>query len=174
MPAAGRTIDRIQVDLAGEAPGPGQESAMNRSLLTLIALLCVAALIGCQATTMSKQHARRLDFVNSHPELPQELKQAILDGKVASGMTREIVVASWGNPTRIEEIRTEDDGDRESWYYGNYFLEGTVVKLDFEGERLTSFSVNDRNRGSSTVDLRTAQQTAPTRPARTEKNTSPR
>jgi hypothetical protein len=146
---------------------------MNRSPLALILLVSVGALIGCSATTSDRQHVRRLDFVNSHPELPADLKQAVLDGKVASGMTREIVVASWGNPTRIEEVRTPD-GERESWYYGNYFLEGTVVKLEFDGERLESYSVNDRSTGSSRVDLRTAQQTAPNKPARTEKDTSPR
>lgn len=56
-------------------------------------LIGVILLCGC-ATFPSAQV--RQTYVDSHPSLPKETRQAILEGKIRIGMTKDEVKASWG------------------------------------------------------------------------------
>ena len=146
---------------------------MSRPLLVLVAVLCASFVVGCSATSLDNHNSRRLDYVNHHPELNDSMKQAVLNGKVALGMSRDVVVASWGPPTRIEKVETPE-GPMEGWHYGNYFLEGTVVSLTFDDKVLRNFEMKDRRREGSTLDASSAPDLESLRPADpVEKGQSP-
>ena len=61
---------------------------------------------------------KRRQYLDGHPELPFEFKQAISQGKVLKKMSYEMVVATWGNPMRIEEPADTTDTD-EVWVYSS-------------------------------------------------------
>jgi hypothetical protein len=54
--------------------------------------------------------------VSSHPSLPQEIKQNILNGVVQIGMTKEMVLAAVGNPNDVQRSG-DSSGIREIWVY---------------------------------------------------------
>ena len=57
---------------------------------------------------------------------PIEVKQAVLDGKVEVGMTPEMVVVSWGEPTEKVQ-RSNSAGDEEIWVYRKGGDDGTMM-----------------------------------------------
>ena|SRR3989338_4974368 len=64
----------------------------------------------------------RREYVSKHPWLDKEIKQAILEGKVIKGMTREDVRAAWGKPSKTDDFSTDPnawwyDSDGEGWWY---------------------------------------------------------
>jgi len=62
---------------------------------TTIIILVAVFLSGCASLT--GQH-RRTAYVNGHPNVPVFYAQAIKDGAIMVGMTKDQVSASWGNP----------------------------------------------------------------------------
>jgi len=82
-------------------------------------LLAIFLLVGCAAgNNLTKPtHNTRQEYVNSHPQLISEIKQAILRGKVVKGMSKDDVFAAWGEPTRIS---AETSG--EGWFYDQPFI----------------------------------------------------
>ncbi len=65
---------------------------------SLVIFLCLG-LVGCatSAPLLRPSQNSRQEYVNSHPESSPEIKQAILEGKVIKGMTKEDVRAGWGS-----------------------------------------------------------------------------
>lgn len=57
---------------------------------------------------------RRQDYVSNHLELDSITKNYILNGIIAIGMTKEEVIASWGEPYEVKKI----DESSETWVYG--------------------------------------------------------
>ena len=57
----------------------------------------------------------RSHIINLHPEWSTGVKDAILNGDVKDGMTKEQVQASWGLP---KDIRVNLDKSGELWHYG--------------------------------------------------------
>ncbi len=55
-------------------------------------------------------------YVQAHPELPQEVKQAMLSQKPAAGMTPEQLTLVWGSPAEAKQI-LGISGKREEWNY---------------------------------------------------------
>ncbi len=98
----------------------------NMMILSLSLLLC-----SCATTSQAKMpdYESRKNYVEIHPELSAEIKQAVLEGKVIEGMTKQDVLASWGQPGRIhkysEHKRLVDEADMkthdEAWYYEQPF-----------------------------------------------------
>src|SRR5690625_7899915 len=77
---------------------------------TTIIILVAVFLSGCASLT--GQH-RRTAYVNGHPNVPVFYAQAIKDGAIMVGMTKDQVSASWGNPCgRSEERRV---GKEDGW-----------------------------------------------------------
>ena len=64
-------------------------------------------------------------YVNSHPELNQEIKQSILNGEVIVGMTREQVRITWSEPSSISNSSNSKyyDEGKEGWYYKGSFMQ---------------------------------------------------
>lgn len=73
--------------------------------------LSIAA-VGC-----SSAEAQRKKYVSAHPDLPENVRGAILAGDLLPGMTKEQVIATWGKPldTATQE---EGEGNVERWVWG--------------------------------------------------------
>jgi hypothetical protein len=96
---------------------------MKRAILILL----IASLAGCASV-----QTRRTDFLKTHTELAPEYRDAILKGKVIPGMSRDMVIAAWGQP--VDEITEIISGQGvKSWlfrvYSGNY-INIYAVKFD--------------------------------------------
>ena len=91
---------------------------------------CISLLfVGCAAARplSSPDLPGRQTYVQSHPELSTEVRQAILEGRVTRGMTRDDVRASWGEPSKIDRFDTNPnewwyEKDAETWHYKGAFL----------------------------------------------------
>lgn len=60
---------------------------------------------------------RRHEYLAAHPETSQEVKDAILRGTIRTGMTKEEVIASWGD---TYEKNLYSAGEMEQWIYKRY------------------------------------------------------
>lgn len=80
----------------------------------------------------AEEKRRHDDYVNTHPELGQQVRVDISSGKIRIGMTAEQVQASWGKPPNGVNATVTVYGKSEQWiYYGDY--------LYFEDGILTSY-----------------------------------
>jgi len=75
---------------------------------------------------------RRILYVNNNPGITEQYKQAILNGAIRIGMTKEMVEASLGSPRDINRTVTANKV-REQWVYGSvrnrryiYFTNGVL------------------------------------------------
>jgi len=111
------------------------EWQMKKAILLSI-FLCI--FIGCG--TYIREN-RRQTYINHHQSLSLEKKQAILNGKLLIGMTREEVLASWGRP-RKSNISEGSWGVDEQWIYGRhrrnfsdvcyvYFRNGILTSIQY-------------------------------------------
>lgn len=94
----------------------------NHTFLKTLLVLVFLATTGCAAFSrplMKSDQDSGREYINRHPELTEEIKQAILHGEVIKGMTKDEVIASWGNPSRINEPFTNQFGNYygETWEY---------------------------------------------------------
>lgn len=81
---------------------------------------------------------RRLTFVESNPGLSAAIRNAVLAGNLVTGMSREAVIASWGNP----KSRMDSNGIRGSasqWEYKPEF-ESRAIYLHFRNNLLESWT----------------------------------
>ena len=79
----------------------------------------------------------RQEYVQSHPQLALEIKEAILDGQVIRGMTQEQVLVSWGQPTETFDYSR----DKHAWWYAEE-KEGWIYRpslLSLEPVRTVGF-----------------------------------
>jgi hypothetical protein len=86
-------------------------------IIILILLGCAAQ--GPNQRQMSPQqieNARRQHYVSSHPSLPEETKQNILNAVMQIGMTKEMVLAALGYPNDVQRSG-DSSGVREIWVY---------------------------------------------------------
>ena len=104
-----------------------------------IMILLVIFLFAC-----SSPEERQEVYVSNHPNLRGDIKTFILEGKIMLGMTKEQVIASWGEPEKYifsswkkpksykkKALSYEVD---EQWiyehrYYSVYFSKGKVVSM---------------------------------------------
>jgi len=92
----------------------------KKTMKKLLLLLLCLGLCGC--VTNNYELIRRSGYVNSHSNLSQDIKQCILEGSVRIGMTKEEVMASWGNP-RDKQQHISAWGITEIWTtYDNNIL----------------------------------------------------
>ena len=87
---------------------------MNRFTPVFLALTAAGLVSGCGSAQMN-----RIDkYRDIYEQWPIEVKQAVLDGKVEAGMTPDMVIVAWGQPT--EKINrsnaTNDSNLRENIY----------------------------------------------------------
>lgn len=104
--------------------------------LLVTALLLVLA--GCVAIPhQESEQARRMQYVEAHPEMSQKSRERVLAGLIGIGMTAEEVLASSGRPSDTNRTAT-DLGLYEVWWYGHYG-EGRVVAVHFRNGVVTSW-----------------------------------
>ena len=75
-------------------------------------MLAVGWLGGCSSPQFSRIESSR----ELYESWPLEVKQAVLDGKVEPGMTGEMVVVSWGQPSEVLS-RSNGPHEDEIWIY---------------------------------------------------------
>lgn len=98
--------------------------------------MLISLLNGCSRTPIFKpSYSFRKAYVENQPALNYEIKQAILDGKVITGMIKEHVWATWGKPNRIETCR-EDKKDKDCWRYRSLFLPEPIKYIQFKEEKV--------------------------------------
>ena len=99
-----------------------------------LVLFCVLTLLG---TGCAGQ--RREAFVRDHPSLSAQSKQDILKGVVRIGMTKVMVIASFGQPQRVHRT-VMSDRIMEQWVYEeNVFEEHGLILVYFERGKVTAF-----------------------------------
>lgn len=102
-------------------------------------LVLVAA--GCASQGVGKD--TRALYVTEHPEVAPKYANAILAGEVLVGMSRDMVLAAWGQPTRVEKLRENPKGEQR-WVYGNYLTSAAVTHLYFRGDLLVLYELVDK------------------------------
>ena len=107
----------------------------------VVPLLSVLVLGGCAATNAVNSDTRSA-WVTEHPETPAPYVPAIMNGQIMVGMTTEMVNASWGEPTRVDPVRSDVRYD-EKWVYGNYLANSAVSHLFFKDGRMEMFEFVD-------------------------------
>ena len=107
--------------------------------VALVVLVAGVLISGCMTTSSAVKN--RTLYVDAHPELSEMMADAILNGQIMVGMTADMVTASWGNPSRIEDV--QEEGVASHWIYGNYFVGGNITNLFFDaGDKLVRYEVN--------------------------------
>ncbi|MDP8215023.1 MAG: hypothetical protein RAO92_06295 [Candidatus Euphemobacter frigidus] len=105
----------------------------NGWLMTLVIPLLL--LLACASA-----QERRQDYVDEHPELPQKIASAIMEGSITKEMSKDEVRAAWGEPKRAT-LTLERGVEQDVWSYeapvGKEFKEGTVI-LTFTNGKLIS------------------------------------
>ena len=93
----------------------------------------LAALVALLITTYVEkiqETSRRNAYVDGYPEMNERLKQAILNGEIFVGMTKEQLIASKGKPFEVDVSRTKDGEVIELFMYW-INNEKTVVSISF-------------------------------------------
>lgn len=124
---------------------------MNRFiLLSLVLTLLIVS--GCgrlisepYCHTHEEANRRREAYVQNHPDLSEDVRDAILWGEVIQGMNKPEVQAAMGKPSTTSAVREENGHTIHLWYYyygiechENYevkFVNGESESIN-EGERL--------------------------------------
>ncbi len=65
---------------------------------------------------------RRETFVNNNPAISETFKSKILNGRVSIGMSKEMVIASLGEPIRINRTVTSNTTVEQWIYQGRMYL----------------------------------------------------
>ncbi len=100
----------------------------------IMPIICVTGLLLLQGCVSPQ--SRRQNFVDQHPNLAPDVTAAILEGKIAKGMTADAVKASWGTPDQTT-ISVSDRDMTETWSYNTpvgQFAEGVVILTFSEGK----------------------------------------
>lgn len=79
---------------------------------------------------------RRKNFVDNNPNIEGKYRKAILEGRIILGMTREMIIASWGKPDDINR-HVGSWGVKEQFVYSSYSRRAYVY---IENGKLTSWS----------------------------------
>ncbi|NNF07874.1 MAG: hypothetical protein HKN21_14010 [Candidatus Eisenbacteria bacterium] len=132
---------------------------MHRRSIIVAMVAGVVFLTGCSSVDNAAQ--RRALYVDSHPELTDRMADSILNEQIVVGMTKDMVAASWGNPSREEAV--EDEAIRSLWIYGNIFVGGTLTNLYFtEDDVLLRYEVADQSAHANTGSFKNSEdQIAP-------------
>ncbi len=88
-------------------------------------ILLLLVITGCAASgpLVKPDRGSRQEYVSKKPWLDEEIKRAILKGKVIEGMTKEDVRVTWGEPTDISYSKDPIMKDFEYWYYKGTLLQ---------------------------------------------------
>ncbi|GEM_PF-1420918 len=97
------------------------------STIIMYGIVFFTLVTGCVASgpLIKPNQGSRKEYVYSHPALNEEIRQAILAGKIVKGMTKGDVKATWGDPTNILNLEYPRyyKKDEEGWYYKGTLLQ---------------------------------------------------
>lgn len=94
--------------------------AMNHKMLaSMVGLIAAGMAAGCASSQMSRIDRNR----DLYETWPIEIRQAVLDGNVEPGMTPDMVLVAWGEPT---EVITQSSSGDEIWVYQSGGHPGSV------------------------------------------------
>lgn len=88
----------------------------------MVGLILAGLAAGCASSQMSRIDRNR----DIYETWPIEVRQAVLDGKVEPGMTPDMVLVAWGEPTSV--VTQSNSGD-EIWVYESGGHPGSVHVL---------------------------------------------
>jgi hypothetical protein len=88
-----------------------------------------------QAKRKQEEKEARDLYIKDHPEVSDRIRQAIAEGSIVLGMTKEDTRASWGDPSHVNKT-VNASGISEQWVYGNTYVY-------FENGRLTSWQSSE-------------------------------
>ena len=90
-------------------------------------ILAAVLTAGCSST-----QTRREAYVRANPLMPETKAAQILRGEVWRGMTKEDVLAAWGDPTYFIPGYSDATVSLETWIYCYHLVFGTgYYRLDF-------------------------------------------
>jgi len=87
--------------------------------------LLLTALLACLLSGCALDQRRRSRYVQSHPDLAPEIREAIVKGKLIGGMTRDDVAAARGRPTRSVSGYDAKTGPYVVWVYDYSYVLNT-------------------------------------------------
>ena len=100
--------------------------------LLILGLAIMVSISGCATK-------RRHQYINSHPDLSEEIKDCILSHNIVKGMSKEQVLLSIGKPDKKDTYQNYF-GITEIWTYGDSASKKcSVLYFDSQGQ-LTYFS----------------------------------
>ena len=79
--------------------------------LFILGLAVVITISGCAAK-------RRQQYIDSHPDLPEEIKECLLSRNIVKGMNEEQAILSLGKPNKKDTYENYF-GITEIWTYGD-------------------------------------------------------
>lgn len=113
---------------------------MNKLIISSIVLSFV--LFGCAGSgpLLKPDQGSRFAYISKHPELSVDIQQAIQDGRVIKGMTKEDVEATWGKPSSIENFNADPkawwyEKNGEGWWYKTFV--GSTYFVEFNCNRVS-------------------------------------
>ena len=92
----------------------------------MVGVILAGLAAGCASSQMSRIDRNR----DIYETWPIEVKQAVLDGKVEPGMTPDMVLVAWGEPTQV--VTQSNTGD-EIWVYESGGHPGSVHVMGSTG-----------------------------------------
>ena len=88
------------------------------------------------AEISAQREGERNRYLIEHPELSEEIRENIEEGKIALGMTKEEVKVSWGYPKEV----ISSSEIREHWFYDRFKYRGSAsTHLYFKNGKLVSW-----------------------------------
>jgi outer membrane protein assembly factor BamE (lipoprotein component of BamABCDE complex) len=92
--------------------------------ISKIIFTCFLFLIACATTQQYNQqlnpeeqnNLRRKNYIQTHPNLSIDFRNAILNAQILIGMNKQQVLASWGNPNNTKKT-VDISGSQEKWLY---------------------------------------------------------
>ena len=100
--------------------------------LLILGLALMVTISGCAGK-------RRQQYINSHPDLPEEIKESILSRNIVKGMSRKQALLSLGKPNKKDTYENYF-GITEIWTYGDSASKKcSMLYFDAQG-RLAYFS----------------------------------
>lgn len=115
----------------------------GRDWITKTWILLAILIGGCAAGGGKSGEADRTMFVTQHPEMDPRFARAVLGGNVLLGMSRDMVEAAWGSPTRVEKLGAGNSKGEERWTFGNYLVNSAVTHLYFRENEVVLYEFVD-------------------------------
>lgn len=101
--------------------------------------LLTLCIIGCGTTQSLRDR-----LIAEHPEWTNEEIALIINNKIQVGMTKDMVIAAWGEPNYINENNSMYSGNTVAWSYISIFS-SNIKAVTFQDDKVTMFNENKPN-----------------------------